>query len=102
MGNDTSVEVEIILLGRSLVTMCQQEKEKIQTILCSTSNSGKEQCEQQLRKQRELYGRTIRLEEMINLYKFYTEIKQLMTTIQQQSQSQSSHNENEKKKDHND
>ncbi|OEU09168.1 SET domain-containing protein [Fragilariopsis cylindrus CCMP1102] len=93
--NDTSVEVEVLVLGRSLVTMCQQEKDQIQTILRSYSaNSGEPQCEQQ-RKQRELYGRTIRLEEMINLYQFYMEIQQLMTTILQQSQSQQNLNEND-------
>ncbi|OEU06249.1 SET domain-containing protein [Fragilariopsis cylindrus CCMP1102] len=96
-GNDTSVEVEVLVLGSSLVRMCQHEKDQIQTMLRSYSTNSGEQCEQQRkRKQRELYGRTIRLEEMINLYKFYMEIQQLMTTIEQQLNYNNNKNNNEK------
>jgi hypothetical protein len=89
--DDDNTSAEVLLIGRSLVTMCQQERDKIQTIL--HMNKQLQQTQTQTSQQRELYGRTIRLEEMINLYKFYIEIQNLINTIQSQQQQQQSLND---------
>jgi len=69
-------------VGCSVRTMCQQEKNKIETLLLLLQQQAQQQAQQQHQsQQRELYGRTIRLEEMSHLYKLYKEVTTLMDRV---------------------